>query len=117
MGFHKLLREQEIIKIIYIFIQRKGYIMALMRCPDCGKMVSGRAEVCPNCGCPSSYFEEGIIDEGEVKEEEIVEEKDDEIKIDEEDDGLSLKKLDGFSILGQEKYYDESQKLYIDMMK
>ena len=24
--------------------------MALIKCPDCGKMISNRAEVCPNCG-------------------------------------------------------------------
>ncbi len=88
--------------------------MALMRCPDCGKMVSGRAEVCPNCGCPSSYFEKEIIDEGRTKEEEIVYEKDNEAEV---DDNLTIEILDGFSILGQEKYYDKSQKLYIDMMK
>ena len=26
--------------------------MALIRCPDCGKMVSPGAENCPNCGRP-----------------------------------------------------------------
>lgn len=26
--------------------------MALIRCVDCGKEVSDRAKVCPNCGCP-----------------------------------------------------------------
>lgn len=83
--------------------------MALMRCPDCGKMVSGKAAVCSNCGCPSSYFEEGIIDEGGAKEEEGVDEKDNEAEIDEEEDAdLSFEILDGFSILGQEKYYDKS---------
>lgn len=30
--------------------------MALVKCPDCGKMVSPRAEKCPECGCPAKYF-------------------------------------------------------------
>ena len=28
--------------------------MALIQCPDCGKMFSDRAAACPNCGCPTS---------------------------------------------------------------
>lgn len=31
--------------------------MALVKCSDCGKMVSSHAEKCPNCGCPAEYFE------------------------------------------------------------
>ena len=31
--------------------------MALMKCPDCGRKVSPRASACPECGCPSEYFE------------------------------------------------------------
>ena len=31
--------------------------MPLVKCPDCGKLVSSRATACPVCGCPSSYFE------------------------------------------------------------
>ena len=27
--------------------------MALIKCPDCGKMFSGHAECCPECGCPT----------------------------------------------------------------
>lgn len=30
--------------------------MSLVKCPDCGKMVSERALTCPDCGCPSEYF-------------------------------------------------------------
>lgn len=37
--------------------------MALLKCPDCGKMVSERATACPDCGCPREFFE------GEKKEE------------------------------------------------
>ncbi len=32
--------------------------MALIECPDCGKMVSERALSCPFCGCPSEFFSE-----------------------------------------------------------
>ena len=27
--------------------------MALIKCPDCGKMFSVYAECCPDCGCPT----------------------------------------------------------------
>lgn len=30
--------------------------MGLIKCPDCGNMVSERAESCPSCGCPVSVF-------------------------------------------------------------
>lgn len=26
--------------------------MALIKCPECGKEISDKASVCPNCGCP-----------------------------------------------------------------
>lgn len=32
--------------------------MALVKCPDCGAMVSSRAAQCPRCGCPQSAFVE-----------------------------------------------------------
>lgn len=30
----------------------------LIRCPECGKEISDKATACPNCGCPSSEWEE-----------------------------------------------------------
>jgi len=33
--------------------------MALVKCPDCGKMVSTRVTACPECGCPVEFFESG----------------------------------------------------------
>lgn len=30
--------------------------MAMIKCPECGKEISSKATVCPNCGCPSSEF-------------------------------------------------------------
>lgn len=32
--------------------------MTLIKCPDCGKMISSRASSCPFCGCPSEFFSE-----------------------------------------------------------
>lgn len=26
--------------------------MAMIKCPECGKKISDKAEACPNCGCP-----------------------------------------------------------------
>lgn len=26
--------------------------MAMINCPECGKEISDKATVCPNCGCP-----------------------------------------------------------------
>ena len=36
--------------------------MALLRCPDCEKMVSPRVQACPFCGCPREFFEESKAD-------------------------------------------------------
>lgn len=30
--------------------------MGLIKCPDCGNMVSDRAAACPSCGCPADAF-------------------------------------------------------------
>lgn len=30
--------------------------MALIRCPECGNSISDKAEKCPHCGLPASYF-------------------------------------------------------------
>lgn len=32
--------------------------MSLIKCPDCGKMISPRAVACPECGCPAEFFSE-----------------------------------------------------------
>lgn len=41
--------------------------MALLKCPDCGKEVSSKAERCPNCGCPI----DDIINSSEAKSDDI----------------------------------------------
>ncbi|MDR0515986.1 MAG: zinc ribbon domain-containing protein, partial [Fibromonadaceae bacterium] len=30
--------------------------MALIKCPECEKQISDKAENCPHCGCPKQYF-------------------------------------------------------------
>lgn len=30
--------------------------MALIKCPECGKEISDKAQCCPNCGCPNNEF-------------------------------------------------------------
>lgn len=41
--------------------------MALIKCPECGKEVSEKAGVCPNCGCPltSGMTENKVVDNRE----------------------------------------------------
>lgn len=34
--------------------------MALIKCPECGKEISDKADFCPNCGCPKSEFEASV---------------------------------------------------------
>lgn len=29
--------------------------MALIKCKNCGRMMSDRADFCPHCGCPKEY--------------------------------------------------------------
>ena len=36
--------------------------MALIKCKECGKEISDRAKICPNCGCPlSDILKKGIV--------------------------------------------------------
>ena len=35
--------------------------MALVKCEECGKMISSRAERCPQCGCPVTKQEAFLI--------------------------------------------------------
>ena len=47
--------------------------MALICCPECNKNVSDKAEVCPNCGLPSSYFQNKLeaIQKDELDEKKV----------------------------------------------
>lgn len=55
--------------------------MALIKCKECGRMMSDRADFCPHCGCPKEFSakeetsikeEKPIIEEDPVKEENSV---------------------------------------------
>ena len=35
-------------------LKKSESFMALIKCPECGKEVSDKAQSCPNCGCPLS---------------------------------------------------------------
>lgn len=45
--------------------------MALVKCPDCEKMVSSRVAACPNCGCPSEYFIDNSVGEYSVVQDNV----------------------------------------------
>lgn len=58
--------------------------MALIKCAECGKEISDRAESCPNCGCPvgesvaeevGNDYEESEYEEEEESEEYVEDEK------------------------------------------
>lgn len=35
--------------------------MALIKCPECGKEISDKAKVCPNCGIPMAVKNENVM--------------------------------------------------------
>lgn len=86
--------------------------MALLKCPDCGKMVSERASVCPECGCPKEYFnelEESInANLSEEKDVDLTEENDEELE-----DPV----LEQFSVLGTAIFYFKFTENYINIAK
>lgn len=50
--------------------------MSLIKCPECGKEISDKASVCPNCGCPASEWKKDVIEEKiEFSEEKSEEER------------------------------------------
>lgn len=95
--------------------------MALMRCPDCGKQVSSRAIVCPDCGCPATYFE-STDDNLENKAEETltideydkVEQCDESEKYNQQNE---TEMLDEFSLLGKSIRYPKNAEMYIMAIK
>lgn len=43
--------------------------MALIKCPECGKEFSDKAQACPNCGCPTSEAKNQELKQEEIKED------------------------------------------------
>ena len=43
--------------------------MALIKCPECGKEFSDKAQACPNCGCPTSEAKNRELKQEEIKED------------------------------------------------
>lgn len=46
-----------------------GNTMALIKCPECGKEFSDKAQACPNCGCPTSEAKNQELKQEEIKED------------------------------------------------
>lgn len=77
--------------------------MALKRCPDCGKMVSDKADKCPECGCPKEYFEMENEEDKETGNETV-----------DSDNSYEENKIwENFTVLGTTITYYEEQKAYI----
>lgn len=107
--------------------------MALVKCPDCGKLVSDRAAICPVCGCPADFFENAaeeeasntdagamqVVDtktdtaEAESEKEEIAEETESTSK-----SYIAISEAyREFTLFETTIRYEESQRLYIDTLK
>lgn len=43
--------------------------MALIKCPECGKEISDKALACPNCGCPSSEWNQSDKSDDQAADE------------------------------------------------
>lgn len=76
--------------------------MGLVKCPDCGKMVSERVSSCPECGCPSEYFNTEIVNEQQVVN--------DDSKVEDEI-------FAEFKFLGRTIIYFKSEEIFVNMMK
>lgn len=46
-----------------------GNTMALIKCAECGKEFSDKAQACPNCGCPTSEAKNQELKQEEIKED------------------------------------------------
>ena len=36
---------------MWLYVVRRDGVMALVKCPECGKEISDSALACPHCGC------------------------------------------------------------------
>ena len=107
--------------------------MALKICPDCGKKVSSRAAMCPECGCPSEFFEDFMeannadgntlgseetefqkrVQDANVNANDIQVEEESGKKIPEEQEEV----LASFTILGRTISYPQRVKTYIELIR
>ena len=46
--------------------------MGLIKCPDCGNMVSDRAAACPSCGCPADAIKESLQETDNPDDKELI---------------------------------------------
>lgn len=79
--------------------------MALVRCPDCNKDVSDRADSCPNCGFPIFSYLENKRYEEELREEEEKAKR--QILIKQEE----YKQKHEFNLLGEIFKFDQNERL------
>ena len=47
-------------------MKRKGDVMALIKCPECGNQISDKAESCPKCGYELNKKETPTISDNKV---------------------------------------------------
>jgi hypothetical protein len=93
--------------------------MALVKCPDCEKMVSSRVDKCPFCGCPASFFEK-VETQKENNHEEPKKEEPKKIEKVESVDPIKVSEdeiLAQFTILGETITYPKWAKRYISFAK
>ncbi len=43
--------------------------MALIKCIECGKEISDKAEACPHCGCPTKFSEDKTMEQYEINDD------------------------------------------------
>ena len=102
--------------------------MGLVKCPDCGKMVSERAQSCPFCGCPSNFFESQSLENHEttnsasnIKEKKEIEGNENEINNEHEQNtngqGKKEEFYESFIFLGKTISYPKCSEIYISAMK
>lgn len=52
-----------------IITDEEGCIMALIKCPECGRNISDKANACPSCGCPKDYFSSAAHKEPQIDQQ------------------------------------------------
>lgn len=96
--------------------------MALIKCPDCEKMISERVPNCPFCGCPAEFFNKEINDKAETESmPEVVIDKSGETEKEQknvEKQELSKDEIYAeFNILGKRIVYHKKDELWIQCLR